>query len=71
MLIITGRVNGGRVELLDEALPEGITVTVLAPEEGETFAATPDEEARLLAAITEGERGEAVDAAVLLKQISK
>lgn len=71
MLITSGRVKGGRIELTSETLPEGTTVTILAPENGETFAATPEEETRLLAAIAEGARGDVVQAAELLDQISK
>ena len=71
MLITSGRVNGGRIELTDEILPEGTTVTILAPENGETFTVSAEEEARLLAAIAEAERGDAVDASELIKQISK
>jgi hypothetical protein len=70
MLITTGRVNGGRIEIDDGRLPEGTTVTILAPENGEVFEATPDEEARLMAAIAEGENGELIGATELLKQIS-
>ncbi|MFZ0751519.1 MAG: hypothetical protein WAM70_19300 [Pyrinomonadaceae bacterium] len=57
--------------MTSETLPEGTTVTILAPENGEKFAATPDEEERLLAAIAEAERGDVVDATELLNQISK
>jgi len=71
MLITSGRVNGGRIELTGETLPDGITVTILAPENGETFTATPDEEARLLDAIAEAERGDFAEATTLLEQISK
>lgn len=71
MLITTGRVNGGLIELPDHKLPDGTTVTILAPEDGEIFEATADEEARLLAAIGEVERGYKVDASELLKQISR
>lgn len=71
MLITSGRVKGGRIELAGETLPEGTTVTILAPENGETFAATPEEEARLLATIAEVERGDVVEASQLLDQISK
>jgi hypothetical protein len=70
MLITTGRVNGGRIEIDDERLPEGTTVTILAPENGEVFEATPDEEARLLAAIAEAESGNAIEASELLERIS-
>ena len=71
MLITSGRVKGGRIELTSETLAEGTTVTILAPENGETFAATPEEEARLLSAIAEAERSDVVEANELLDQISK
>jgi hypothetical protein len=70
MLITTGRVNGGRIEIDDERVPEGTTVTILAPEDGEVFEATPDEEARLLAAIAEAESGDVIGASELLERIS-
>ena len=70
MLITTGRVNGGRIEIDDERLAEGTTVTILAPENGEVFEATPDEEARLLTVIAEAESGNVIEASELLKQIS-
>jgi len=70
MLITTGRVNGGRIEIDDERLAEGTTVTILAPENGEVFEATPDEESRLLAAIAEGESGSVLEASELLERIS-
>ncbi len=71
MLITTGRVTEGRIELVGETLPDGTTVTILAAEDGETFEVNPEEEARLLEAIAESERGEVVSAAELLEQISK
>lgn len=71
MLITTGRVNGGLIEVEGENLPEGAKVTILAPENGETFEVGSDEEAMLLAAIAEAERGDMVNAPSLLEQISK
>ena len=70
MLITTGRVNDGRIEIDDERLPEGSTVTILASEDGEVFEATPDEEARLLAAIAEAKSGDVIRASELLERIS-
>ena len=52
-------------------MPEGVTVTILAPEDGETFEIGLEDEAKLLAAISEGERGEAVNASELLDQIRR
>jgi len=68
MLITSGRVTGGRIEL-NEDLPEGTTVTILAAENGETFAVSPEDEARLLSALAEADRGETVEASGLIEQI--
>lgn len=69
MLITTGRVRGGKIEVDTSALPEGTKVTVLAREGAETFTLGPKEEADLLAAITEAERGETVGATEVLSKI--
>jgi hypothetical protein len=66
MLVTTGKVRHGAVEIEGEDLPEGATVTILVPEGDETFVLAPDDERRLLAAIGEVERGEVVDASVVL-----
>ncbi len=59
MVIATGRVVDGRVEL-DSALPEGASVTVLARDGDETFEADPATERMLLDAIAQCERGETI-----------
>ena len=71
MLITTGKVQGGTIKLDEPSLPEGAVVTVLAPEGDETFELAPAEEAKLLAAIAEAERGEMTSGADLLKQIRR
>ena len=71
MLVTTGRVSHGSIEVEAGSLPEGVTVTILAPEDGETFEIGREDEAKLLAAISEAERGEAVGASELLDQIRK
>lgn len=71
MLITTGKVQGGTIKLDESNLPEGAVVTVLAPEGDETFELAPEEEAKLLAAIAEAERGETISAADLLKKIRR
>lgn len=71
MLITTGKVRGGTIQIDARNLPEGATVTVLAPEGDETFELSSEEEAKLLAAIAEAERGETTNAADLLKQIRR
>lgn len=71
MLITTGRVSGGSIELETSNLPEGARVTILAPENGEVFELSSDDEAKLLDAVAEAERGEAMPASELLEQIRK
>jgi hypothetical protein len=69
MLITTGKVNDGVIQVETKDLPDGTTVTVLASEGDETFALDATQEAELLAAIAEAERGEVIDAAEVLQQI--
>jgi hypothetical protein len=69
MLITTGRVNEGRIQLESQSLPEGTTVTVLVHEGDETFELNAAQEAELLAAITEAERGEVVTASEVLQHL--
>ena len=54
-----------------KSLSEGAIVTVLATEGDETFELLPGEEAKLLAAITEAERGETASASHVLEQIRR
>ena len=68
MVIASGRVVGGRVEL-DSALPEGTSVTVLAREGDETFEADPDTERMLLDAMAQCERGETIPLTQLLGEL--
>jgi hypothetical protein len=68
MVIGSGRVVGGRVEL-DSELPEGASVTVLAPEGDETFEADPETERMLLDSIAQCERGETIPLTQLLSEL--
>ena len=68
MLITTGKVQDGTIQLEGESLPEGAIVTVLTQEGDETFELGPGQEAQLLAAIEESERGEIITASQLLQQ---
>jgi hypothetical protein len=71
MLITTGKVSGDSIRIDGEPLPEGATVTILVPEDGGVFALDPDDEAKLLAAIGEAERGETISASTILDEIRK
>ncbi len=54
--------------VLQGSMPEGAMVTVLAPDDP-TFTLSPDDEAALLASISEADRGEIVDGEVVLKKL--
>jgi hypothetical protein len=69
MLITTGKVNNGVIQIDSEDLPDGTTVTLIAHEGDETFELEAAQETELLAAIAEAERGELVNASELLQQI--
>lgn len=71
MLITTGKVLGGTIKVDAKSLHEGTIVTVLDPEGDETFELLPEEEAKLLAAITEAERGETTSTSQVLQQIRR
>jgi hypothetical protein len=69
MLITTGKVNDGVIEIDSDKLPDGTVVTVLALEGDETFELSSFQEEKLLSAIAEGERGEVVSASALLQKL--
>ena len=69
MLITTGKVSNGVIQVEGKELPEGAIVTILAHEEDETFDLNPEQESELLSAINEAERGELVSSFDLLKKI--
>ena len=71
MLVTTGKVRHGAVEIEGSDLPEGTTVTILVQEGDEAFVLAPEDERRLLAAIDEAERGQVVDASVLLGRLPR
>ncbi|MDY7093207.1 MAG: hypothetical protein SX243_09570 [Acidobacteriota bacterium] len=71
MRITTGRVVDGRIEVSGESFAEGSTVTVLAPENDETFTLGPNEEAALLSAMAEGDRGEVVPAEEFFRELGR
>jgi hypothetical protein len=71
MRVTTGTVVDGKVELPGETLAEGTVVTVLAPENAETFTLGPDAEAALLAAIEEAETGRWISGEEVLRGLRK
>lgn len=71
MLVTTGKVRRGAVEVENKELPEGATVTVLVSEGDETFELGPEEERLLLAAIEGAERGEVEPASRVLERLPR
>ena len=71
MGIATGTVIAGKVQLDGVALPDGSIVTVLTPDSsGEVFLDAVDE-AALLEAIAEAERGETISPEELFARVGK
>ena len=68
MVIASGKVVGGRIEL-DSELPEGAFVTVLAREGDATFEADSETERLLLDSIAQCERGDIIPLGRLLDEL--
>ena len=71
MKIATGRVVEGKVVLEGVTLKEGSSVTVLARDEEGGITLTSEEEAELLLAIAEADRGETVSAEEVLAKLAR
>ena len=72
MRVFSARVRRGAIVPDNKlTLPEGTVVTVITDAKEETFETTAEEEARLLEAIAEAERGEVVSAADLLDRLPR
>jgi hypothetical protein len=71
MKIATGKVIGGKVVVEGDALTEGATVTVVARESDETFEVSPEQEAALLDAIAEADRGNFVSPDQILENLRR
>jgi hypothetical protein len=63
-------VVSGKVIVDGEPLAEGVTVTVLAPEDGESFELTPEQEALLLTSIEEAEQGRLITGPGVLRDLA-
>lgn len=71
MRVATGKIVGGKVVVDGEAFVDGTEVTIIAGEDNELFTASPEQEAALLAAVAEIERGEVVSASELLGRLRR
>lgn len=71
MGITTGTVIAGKVVVEGMELPEGSTVTVLTPESDNEVRLTAEEEAELLEAIAEADRGETISPEELFARLDR
>lgn len=70
MQIMSAKVVGGRLDLPDDALPEGTTVTLLVPDaEDSGFVLSEAQRAELAEAIAQADRGEGIDGWELLRDL--
>jgi hypothetical protein len=71
MLITTGQVYQGAIEVEGSSLPEGTMVTILVPEDDGTFELTAEDESRILAAIAEAEKDGSLEANQVLDELKQ
>lgn len=71
MKIATGKVVGGKVVLEGATFEEGTSVTVLARDGEDGVVLNPEEEAELLLAIAEADRGELISAEEVLAKLAR
>ena len=71
MGIVTGKVVDGKVLVDGMTLPEGAVVTLVTQEPNQGIRLTPDEEARLLEAVAEADRGETIPAKDLFDRLDR
>lgn len=71
MQVATGTVVAGRLVVEGLDLPDGETVIVLTQETEEEVHVSPDEEAELLKAIAEADRGATVSAEELFARLDR
>jgi hypothetical protein len=71
MGIATGTVVQGKVLVEGLTLPEGATVTVVTHEPSQGVVLSPDEEAQLLQAIAQADRGDTISAEELFDRLDR
>lgn len=71
MRVSVGKVVAGKVVVEGEALREGDIVTIIAPEDDESFELSAEEESQLLAALEEAKAGRLVGGSELLRELGR
>lgn len=68
---LTAKVIDGQLDLPEGVLEEGVTVTLLVPEEDEDFELTEEQQEELAQALAEADRGEGVDGWQFLAELRR
>ena len=71
MRVASGKAIAGKVVIDGAPFEEGASVTVIAADDAETFELGPEDEAALLAAIADANRGEVVDGVELIAKLGR
>lgn len=69
MKVLSARVVDGKLDLPDDALREGLTVTVLVPEDDQGFELTEEQKAFIQESLAQAGRGETIDGWRLLADL--
>lgn len=69
MKMLTAKVVDGRLDMPEGTLEEGITVTILVPEDEEGFDLSEQDSAFLLESLDQARRDEGVDGWKLLQEL--
>ena len=71
MKLLTAKVIDGQLDLPEGVLEEGVTITLLVPEEDEDFELTEEQQEELAQALAEADRGEGVDGWQFLAELRR
>lgn len=71
MKLLSARVIDGQLDLPEGTLEEGVTVTLLVPEQNEGFELTEEQQEELAQALAEADRGEGVDGWQFLAELRR
>jgi hypothetical protein len=71
MKLLSAKVIDGQLDLPEGTLEEGVTVTLLVPEQDEGFELTEEQQEELAQALAEADRGEGVDGWQFLAELRR
>jgi hypothetical protein len=71
MKMLTAKVIDGQLDVPEGILEEGVTVTLLVPEQDEGFELTEEQHEELAQALAEADRGEGVDGWQFLAELRR